>query len=159
MGFRRRLQGFDGFVACGQLPVVAAYDGKHQRMGCAGPRVGHAVLQFFVSPERSGGLRHVADDMAGGVEHQLKARIELAAVEPRHFHAAAEHRELRRESGRQRLARGIKPECLEQMGHEGVDLVVGPGGVSGKLYHAHIRCLDVESHGADVVIHMQGDVA
>lgn len=153
------MQGFDGFVACGQLPVVAAYDGKHQRMGCAGPRVGHAVFQFLVAPERSGGLRHVADDMAGGVEHQLKARVELAAVEPRHLHAAAEHRELRGKRGRQRFACGIKPERPEQMGHERVNLVVGPGGVSGKLYHAHVGGLDVEGHGAHVVIHMQGDVA
>lgn len=128
-------------------------------MGATGPRVGHAVLQFFVAPERRGRLRHVADDMAGGVEHQLKARVEFAAVEPGHLHTAAEHRELRGEGRRQRLARGIKPERLEQMGHEGVHLVVGPGGISGELYHAHIRGLDVECHGTHVVIHMQGDVA
>lgn len=48
---------------------------------------------------------------------------------------------------------------LEEMGHYGVYLVIGAGGVVSELEHAHVGGLDVEGDGADVVVYVKDYVA
>lgn len=48
---------------------------------------------------------------------------------------------------------------LKQMRYEGVDLVVGAGGVAGKLKHADVGVADVEGDGADTLEDAEYNVA
>ena len=105
------------------------------------------------------GTGPVAEYGGGGVEEGLKFCVQFAVVEPGCLHAATEDGEF----GEQRRGEGlfgmVMAEGFEEMGCEGVDLVVGTGCLVGELKHAHICGFHVEGYCADVVIDMEHDIA
>lgn len=123
------------------------------------PGVGDGVAEGVVAGEVVPGGGGVADDVVGGVEEDLEFGVELAAAHFHDFHAAAEYCEFGGEGRREGFVLVVVSQRLQQMGHKGIDLVVGSGGVFGKFQHAHIGCLDVECDRAYVVIYIEQDVA
>ena len=134
-------------------------DGEDEARQGQCPGVGDGGGELVIAGAGGVGGRHVAEDKVGAVEQGLKLGVELAVADFRHGHTAGEDGEPGEEGLRQILAGVEQAHGLEQVGNEGVDLVVGAGGVSGKLKHADVGVPDVEGDGADPLEDAEHDVA
>lgn len=139
--------------------TVGVEDGEDEARQGHGPGVGDGGGELVIAGAGGVGGRHVAEDVVGAVEQGLKLGVELAVADFRHGHAAGEDGEPGEEGLRQILAGVEQAHGLKQVGNEGVDLVVGAGGVSGKLKHADIGVADIEGDGADALEDAEHDVA
>lgn len=134
-------------------------DGEDEARQGQCPGVGDGGGELVIAGAGGVGGRHVAEDKVGAVEQGLKFGVELAVADFRHGHAAGEDGEPGEEGLRQILAGVEQAHGLEQVGDEGVNLVVGAGGVSGKLKHADVGVPDIEGDGADALEDAEHDVA
>ena len=67
------------------------------------------------------------------MEQELKLGVEFAVVQLRYPQSAGEDGEFGGQGYGQFLVGGVASQCLEKLRHEGVDLVVGTGGVGREL--------------------------
>lgn len=111
----------------GEKGVVGGGDGEDEIDEGSGPFVGHGVAQSVEAVAGLGGGFGVAQYVVGAVEEGLEFGVEFAVVEFGHGHAAAEYGEFCGESRGEGVFGVVVAQGLEQVRHEGVDLVVGSG--------------------------------
>lgn len=110
--------------------------------GGAAAVVGRAVAAVVVAP---------AQQVAGRGEDGREAGGEAGGGDGDAVHAAAEDVEPRGLATVDGALGAVGAQGGVEVGHDGVDLVVGTGGAGGEAEHAHVGCLDVDGHGAEVV--------
>ena len=147
--------GVSGFQAIEVVVDREEYQGDEG----GGPCVGDGVLQLFILRGGKAGLLDVTEDITGAIEKGLEFGVEFAVVEFHRSQAAAEYRESGGDVGREFALLLIILQGRQEMGDDGVNLVVGAGRLAGELEDAHVRGLYVKGDRTDIVTYMEYDVA